>query len=53
MHQQVEFWQKDLPISLVPPSKLREILNKVKTAIWKTNPDYDLVIYILHLYYDM
>ena len=42
-----------LPISLVTPSKLREILNDVKTAIWKTNPDYDLVIDRLHLYYNM
>ena len=41
------------PISLVTPSKLREILNDVKTAIWKSNPDYDLVIDRLHLYYDM
>ena len=40
-------------ISLVTPSKLRGILNEVKTAIWKTNPDYDLVIDRLHLYYDM
>ena len=42
-----------LPISLITPSKLREILNDVKTAIQKSNPDYDLVIYRLHLYYDM
>ena len=42
-----------LPISLVTPSKLKEILNEVKTAIQKTNPDYDLVIDRLHLYYDM
>ena len=42
-----------LSISLVTPSKLREILNEVKTAIWKTNPDYDLVIDRLHLYYDI
>ena len=42
-----------LPISLVTPSKLKEILNEVKIAIWKTNADYDLVIDILHLYYDM
>ena len=41
-----------LPISLVTPSNLREILNEVKTAIWKTNPDYDLVIDRLHLYYN-
>ena len=42
-----------IPISLVTPSKLREILNEVKTSIRKTNPDYDLVIDRLHLYYDM
>ena len=42
-----------LPISLVTPSKLRGILNEVKTAIWKNNPDYDLVIDRLYLYYDM
>ena len=42
-----------LPISLVTPSKLKEILYEVKTAIKKTNPDYDLVIDRLHLYYDM
>ena len=41
------------PISLVVPSKLREIFNDVKTAIQKTNPDYDLVIDRLHLYYGM
>ena len=42
-----------LPISLITPSKLREILNDVKTAIRKTNPDYDLVIDRFHLYYNM
>ena len=42
-----------LPISLVTPSKLRQILNDVKTAIRKTNPDYDLVIDRLHLYYNI
>ena len=42
-----------LPISLITSSELREILNDVKTAIRKTNPDYDLVIESLHLYYDM
>ena len=39
-----------LPISLITPSKLEEILSKDKTAIRKTN---DLVIDRLHLYYDM
>ena len=42
-----------LPISLVTPLKLKEILNEVKAALWKTNPDYDLVNDRLHLYYDM
>ena len=42
-----------LPISLITPSKLREILDDVKTTIRKTNPDYDLVIDRLHPYYDM
>ena len=41
-----------VPISLVTPSKLRDILN-VKTAIWTTNPHYDLVINRLHLCCDM
>ena len=42
-----------LPYTLVTPSKLQEILNNVKTALWATNPDYNLVIDRLHLYYDM
>ena len=42
-----------LPISLVTPSTLREVLNEVKTAIQKTNQDYDFVIDRLHLYYNM
>ena len=42
-----------LPISLLPPSKLQEILGEVKKTIQTTNPDYDIVIKRLHLYYDM
>ena len=42
-----------LPISLITPSKLKGILNDAKTAIQKANPDYDLVIYRLCLYYNM
>ena len=42
-----------LPISLIPPSKLHEILNAVKKAIQTINPDYDIVIKGLYLYYDM
>ena len=38
---------------MVTPLKLREILNEVKTAIRTTNPDYDLVMDRLHLYYNM
>ena len=40
-------------ISLLPQSKLPEILGKVKKAIQTTNPDYDIVIQRLHLYYYM
>ena len=42
-----------LPISLITPLKLKEILSEVKSAIRKTNPDNNLVIEKLHLYYDM
>ena len=42
-----------LPISLITPSKLEEILSTVKLAIRKTSPDYYLVTDRLHLYYDM
>ena len=42
-----------LPISLIMPLKLQEILNSVKAALTKSNPDYDIVIKRLHLYYDM
>ena len=42
-----------LPISLLPPSKLQEILGEVKKAIQITNPDYDIAIKRLYLYYDM
>ena len=41
------------PISLITSSKVRVILNDVKSAIRKTNPDYNLVIDRLHLYDDM
>ena len=42
-----------LPISLLPPSKLERILNKVRAALLKTNKDYDLLLTCLYLYYDM
>ena len=42
-----------LPILLITPSRLKEILHEVKSVIRKTNPDYDLVIDRLYLYYDM
>ena len=54
MQHQLEFWQKVIyPISLITPSKLRGILNEVKIAIRKNNPDYDLVVDRLHPYYNM
>ena len=42
-----------LPISLVTPLKLQEILASVKETLIKTNADYDTVIKRLHLYYNM
>ena len=42
-----------LPITLVTPLKLQEILASVKETLTKTNPDYDIVIKRLHLYYNM
>ena len=42
-----------LPISLITPYKLQEILNSVKETLTRSNPDYDIVIKRLHLYYDM
>ena len=42
-----------LLISLLPPSKLQDILRAVRKAIQKMSPDYDIVIKRLHLYYDM
>ena len=33
-----------LPISLITPWKLKEILKSVKVTLTKTNPDYDIVI---------
>ena len=42
-----------LPILLVTPLKLQEILNSIMETLIKANPDYDIVIKRLHLYYDM
>ena len=42
-----------LPISLVMPLKLKEILDLVKEALINTNPDYNIMIKRLHLYNDM
>ena len=42
-----------LPISLITSLKLKEILASVKKTLIKTNPDYDIVIKQLHLYYGM
>ena len=41
-----------LPNTLVKPAKLQEILTEVKSTLQITNPDYDLVLDRLHLYYD-
>ena len=42
-----------LPNTLIMPVKLKDILNEVKKTLRTSNPDYDLVIDRLHLYYDM
>ena len=42
-----------LPNTWITPAKLQEILIEVKKSLQITNPDYDLVIDRLHLYYDM
>ena len=42
-----------LPNTSVTPFKLKEILDEVRKTLEVTNPDYDLVIDRLHLYYDM
>ena len=42
-----------LPISFITLLKLQEILNSVKDALTKINPDYDIIIKKLHLYYNM
>ena len=42
-----------LPITLLSPSKLNIILQKVKEAVQIKNRDYDLVIKRLYLYYYM
>ena len=42
-----------LPNTLIKPVKLQEILTEVKKTLQITNPDYDLVLDRLHLYYDM
>ena len=42
-----------LPNTLITPIKLKEILNEVRKTPQATDPDYDLVIDRLHLYYNM
>ena len=38
---------------MIKPAKLQEILSEVKKSLHITNPDYNLVLDRLHLYYDM
>ena len=42
-----------LPNTLIKLAKLQEILTEVKNTLQITNPDYDLVLHRLYLYYDM
>ena len=51
MLRQLEVWEKGyLPISLITPIKLKEILEALKTTVQKSNSDFDLVIKRLYLY---
>ena len=42
-----------MPNTFIKPAKLQEILSEVNKSLQITNPDYDLVLDRLHLYYDM
>ena len=42
-----------LPNTLLNPEKLHDILTEVKKSLHIMNPDYDLVLDRLHLFYDM
>ena len=42
-----------LPILFMTPLKLQEIVDSVKETLIKTNPDYDIAIKRLYLYYDI
>ena len=42
-----------LPVSLLPPSRLQEILMEVKKVLQTKNKDYELVLTQLYLYYGM
>ena len=42
-----------LPITLLLPSKLNIILQKVRETVQRENKDYDILIKCLYLYYDM
>ena len=42
-----------LPITLLSPSKLNVILQKVRETVQKQNKNYDLLIKRLYLYHDM
>ena len=42
-----------MPINLIPPSQLNEMITQVKKEVIKTNPELDPVIKRLHLYYHM
>ena len=42
-----------LPINLISPTQLKHMLNQVKKALQKTNPNYNLLFPDLYYYYDM
>ena len=42
-----------LPLCLLAPTKLHEILKEVRKAFQISNPDYNIFINRLHSYYNM
>ena len=42
-----------LPITLITPSKLEEILQQVQLAITKSNQNYEILLNRLYMYYNM
>ena len=42
-----------MPNTLIKPKRLQKYFTKIRKSLHSTNPDYNLVLDRLHLYYDM